>query len=295
VPELPDLTVYLDALERRVLDRRLLGLRLGSPFVLRSVDPGPAEIAGLKVVGLRRLGKRLVLELEGALFVVVHLMIAGRLKWAAPGTKLPGKVGLAALDFEEGSVILTEASPKKRASIHLVRGEAGLLPFQRGGIEPLRASLPEFAAALRREVHTLKRSLTDPDLFAGIGNAYSDEILHRAQLSPTQRSDRLDDEAVERLYRATQEVMKEWIARLREETGTGWPEKVTAFRPQMAVHGRFGLPCPVCGTKVQRIRYADNECNYCPRCQTEGRLLADRALSRLLGKDWPKRIEEMEG
>jgi len=222
-------------------------------------------------------------------------MIAGRLKWAARGAKLPGKVGLAALDFEEGSVILTEASPKKRASIHLVRGEAGLLPFQRGGIEPLRASLPDFAAALRREVHTLKRSLTDPDLFAGIGNAYSDEILHRAQLSPTQRSDRLDDEAVERLYRATQEVMKEWIARLREETGTGWPEKVTAFRPQMAVHGRFGLPCPVCGTKVQRIRYADNECNYCPRCQTEGRLLADRALSRLLGKDWPKRIEEMEG
>ena len=294
MPELPDLTVYLDALERRVVGRRLLGLRLASPFVLRSVDPGPAEIAGHKVVSLRRLGKRLVLELEGDLFVVVHVMIAGRLKWAGPGAKLPGKVGLAALDFEDGSVILTEASPKKRASIHLVRGEAGLLPFHRGGIEPLRASLPEFAAALLREVHTLKRSLTDPDLFAGIGNAYSDEILHRARLSPTQRSDRLDDEEVERLYRATQEVLTEWIARLREETGTGWPEKVTAFRPQMAVHGRFGLPCPVCGTKVQRIRYADNECNYCPRCQTEGRLLADRALSRLLGKDWPKRIEELE-
>ena len=293
MPELPDLTVYLDALERRVVGRRLLGLRLGSPFVLRSVDPPVSEISGRNVVGLRRLGKRLVLQLEGDLFVVVHLMIAGRLKWATPGAKLPGKVGLAALDFEGGSVILTEASPKKRASIHLVRGEAGLLPFQRGGIEPLGASLPEFAAALR-EVHTLKRSLTDPDLFAGIGNAYSDEILHRARLSPTQRSDRLDDEEVERLYRATQEVLTEWIARLREETGPGWPEKVTAFRPQMAVHGRFGLPCPVCGTKVQRIRYADNECNYCPRCQTEGRLLADRALSRLLGKDWPKKIEELE-
>jgi formamidopyrimidine-DNA glycosylase len=295
VPELPDLTVYLDALERRVVGRRLLGLRLGSPFVLRSVDPPVSEIAGRKVAGLRRLGKRLVLALEGDLFVVVHLMIAGRLKWAAAGAKLPGKIGLAALDFEDGSVLLTEASPKKRASIHLVRGEGGLLPFQRGGIEPLSAALPEFAAALRREVHTLKRSLTDPDLFAGIGNAYSDEILHRARLSPTQRTDHLDDEAVERLQRATQDVLTEWIARLREETGTGWPEKVTAFRPQMAVHGRFGLPCPVCGTKVQRIRYADNECNYCPRCQTEGRLLADRALSRLLGKDWPRRIEELEG
>ena len=295
MPELPDLTVYLDALERRVVGRRLLGLRLGSPFVLRSVDPPVSEIAGRKVVGLRRLGKRLVLALEGDLFVVVHLMIAGRLKWAAAGAKLPGKIGLAALDFEDGSVLLTEASPKKRASIHLVRGEGGLLAFRRGGIEPLSAALPEFAAALRREVHTLKRSLTDPDLFAGIGNAYSDEILHRARLSPTQRTDHLDDEAVEQLYRATQDVLTEWIARLREETGTGWPEKVTAFRPQMAVHGRFGLPCPVCGTKVQRIRYADNECNYCPRCQTEGRLLADRALSRLLGKDWPRRIEELEG
>jgi formamidopyrimidine-DNA glycosylase len=192
-------------------------------------------------------------------------------------------------------VLLTEASPKKRASIHLVRGAAALAPFERGGIEPLTATLPEFAAALRREVHTLKRSLTDPTLFAGIGNAYSDEILHRARLSPIQRTDHLDGDAVERLCRATQDVLTEWIARLREETGTGWPEKVTAFRPQMAVHGRFGLPCPVCGTKVQRIRYADNECNYCPRCQTEGRLLADRALSRLLGKDWPRRIEELEG
>ncbi len=295
MPELPDLTVYLDALERRVVGRRVLGLRLGSPFVLRSVDPAPAEIAGRKVVGLRRLGKRLVLELEGDLFVVVHLMIAGRLRWAAKGAKLPGKIGLAALDIEDGSVLLTEASPKKRASLHLVRGEAGLLAFVRSGIEPLSASLPEFTAALRREVHTLKRTLTDPDLFAGIGNAYSDEILHRAKLSPTQRTDHLDDEEIERLYGATQLVLTEWVARLREETGTRWPEKVTAFRPQMAVHGRFGLPCPVCGTKVQRIRYADNECNYCPRCQTEGRLLADRGLSRLLGKDWPKRIEELEG
>jgi len=295
VPELPDLTVYLDALERRVVGRRVLGLRLGSPFVLSSVDPAPADIAGKMVVGLRRLGKRLVLELEGDLFVVVHLMIAGRLKWGAAGAKLPGKIGLAALDFEDGSVLLTEASPKKRASIHLVRDQAGLLAFARSGIEPLSASLPEFAHALRREVHTLKRTLTDPDLFAGIGNAYSDEILHRARLSPTQRTDHLDDEEIARLYAATQQVLTEWIDRLREETGTGWPEKVTAFRPQMAVHGRFGLPCPVCGTKVQRIRYADNECNYCPRCQTEGRLLADRGLSRLLGKDWPKRIEELEG
>ena len=295
MPELPDLTVYLDALERCVVGQQLRAMRLGSPFVLRSVDPAPGEIEGRKVIGLQRLGKRLVLALEGDLFVVVHLMIAGRLKWAAAGAKLPGKIGLAALDFENGSVLLTEASPKKRASIHLVRGEAGLLPFRRSGIEPLSASLAEFGAALRREVHTLKRSLTDPDLFAGIGNAYSDEILHRARLSPTQRTDHLDEEEVERLYRATQEVLTEWIARLREETGTGWPEKVTAFRPRMAVHGRFGLPCPVCGTKVQRIRYADNECNYCPRCQTEGRLLADRGLSRLLGKDWPKRIEELEG
>jgi formamidopyrimidine-DNA glycosylase len=295
VPELPDLTVYLDALERRAVGHRMLALRLGSPFVLRSVDPAPADVAGRKVVGLRRLGKRLVLQLEGDLFVVIHLMIAGRLKWAAAGAKLPGKIGLAALDFEDGSVVLTEASPKKRASVHLVRGEAGLLPFRRGGIEPLSATLPEFAAALRREVHTLKRSLTDPDLFAGIGNAYSDEILHRAQLSPTQRTDHLDDEEVARLHGATQQVLTEWVTRLREETGTGWPEKVTAFRPQMAVHGRFGLPCPVCGTKVQRIRYADNECNYCPRCQTEGRMLADRGLSRLLGKDWPRRIEELEG
>ena len=294
MPELPDLTVYLDALERRVAGRRLLGLRLGSPFVLRSVDPPVSEIAGRTVVDLRRLGKRLLLALEGDLFVVVHLMIAGRLKWAAAGAKLPGKIGVAALDFEEGSVLLTEASPKKRASIHLVRGAAALAPFERGGVEPLTATLPEFAEALRREVHTLKRTLTDPDLFAGIGNAYSDEILHRAKLSPTQRTDHLDDEEIERLYGATQQVLTEWVARLREETGTGWPEKVTAFRPQMAVHGRFGLPCPVCGTKVQRIRYADNECNYCPRCQTEGRLLADRGLSRLLGKDWPKRIEELE-
>jgi len=294
VPELPDLTVYLDALERRAVGRRVLGLRLGSPFVLRSVDPAPAEIAGRKVVGLRRLGKRLVLELEGDLFVVVHLMIAGRLRWAAKGAKLPGKIGLAALDFEDGSVLLTEASPKKRASLHLVRGEAGLLAFVRSGIEPLSASLPEFAAALRREVHTLKRTLTDPDLFAGIGNAYSDEILHRAKFSPTQRTDHLDDEEIARLYGATQQVLTEWVARLREETGTGWPEKVTAFRPQMAVHGRFGLPCPVCGTKVQRIRYADNESNYCPRCQTGGKLLADRALSRLLKSDWPKTVDELE-
>jgi formamidopyrimidine-DNA glycosylase len=294
VPELPDLTVYLDALERRVQGRRLLALRFASPFVLRSVDPPASEIAGREVVGLRRIGKRLVLALTGDLFVVMHLMIAGRLRWGAAGAKMPGKIGLAALDFEEGSVLLTEASPKKRASIHLVRGEAALAPFERGGIEPLSATLAEFAATLRREVHTLKHSLTDPTLFAGIGNAYSDEILHRARLSPTQRTDHLDDEEVDRLFRSTREVLTEWIARLREETGEGWPEKVTAFRPQMAVHGRFGLPCPVCGTKVQRIRYADNECNYCPRCQTEGRLLADRALSRLLGKDWPRRIEELE-
>jgi formamidopyrimidine-DNA glycosylase len=292
VPELPDLTVYLDALERRVKGRALLGLRLASPFVLRSVDPRPGELAGRAVVGLRRLGKRLVLALEGDTFVVIHLMVAGRLRWGPPRAKVPGKLGLAALDFEDGTLLLTEASAKKRASIHLVRGEEALRAHDRGGIEPLEADLGAFASALGREVHTVKRALTDPALFAGIGNAYSDEILHRARLSPTQRTDRLDDEEVARLHEATREVLREWVALLRGQVGEGWPEKVTAFRPEMAVHGRFGLPCPACGAKVQRIRYADNECNYCPRCQTGGRLLADRAMSRLLGKDWPKRAED---
>jgi formamidopyrimidine-DNA glycosylase len=294
VPELPDVVVYLEALERRVLGRRLEGVRLASPFVLRSVDPPVSALAGRRVVSLRRMGKRLVLGLEGDLFIVIHLMIAGRLRWAAAGARAPGKIGLAAFDFEDGTLLLTEAGSKRRASLHLVAGEPALAAFERGGLEPLDAEEAEFVRRLRLENHTLKRALTDPRLFSGIGNAYSDEILHRARLSPLRLTSRLSEEDAARLYHATRSVLAEWTERLRLETGQGFPEKVTAFREGMAVHGRFRQPCPVCGSPIQRIRYAENETNYCPVCQTEGRLLADRGLSRLLREDWPRSLEELE-
>ena len=294
MPELPDITVYLEALERRILGQRIEKLRLASPFVLRTVTPPIRTIEGRQVIALRRVGKRIVLVLEGGLFLVIHLMISGRLQWKERGAKIPGRLGVAAFDFPAGTLLLTEASTKKRASIHLVEGEAALAELDRGGIEPLATDLDGFRAALLRENHTLKRALTDPRLFSGIGNAYSDEILHRARLSPVQLTQKLDEEEIARLHDATRAVLEEWIARLREQTGEGWPEKVTAFRPEMAVHGKYRKPCPVCGTNVQRIVHAENETNYCPRCQTGGRLLADRALSRLLKSDWPKTVEELE-
>jgi formamidopyrimidine-DNA glycosylase len=293
VPELPDVTIYVEALEARILGHTLEKVRLANPFVLRTVDPAPADLAGKPVTSVRRLGKRIVLGFEGELFLVIHLMIAGRFKWLPRGAKVPGKIGLAAFDFDNGTLVLTEAGSKRRASIHIVRGHAALHEHDRGGLEPLEISLTEFTAALKRERHTLKRTLTDPHTFSGIGNAYSDEILHRAQLSPVQMSTNLTDDEIERLYIAMQSVLVEWIERLRAGTGDGFPEKVTAFRPEMAVHGRYDQPCPVCGTPVQRIVYADNETNYCARCQTGGRLLADRALSRLLHGDWPKSIDEL--
>jgi formamidopyrimidine-DNA glycosylase len=294
MPELPDVTVYLEHLQRRVLDHRLLAIRLASPFVLRSVEPPLREAHGKKVLGLRRLGKRLVFALEDELFLVLHLMIAGRIHWKPAGAKIPGRIGLAAFDFDDGTLTLTEASGKKRAWLRLLRGEPALADLDPGGIEPLDASLETFTRELQRERHTLKRALSDPRLFSGIGNAYSDEILHRAQLSPTQLTLNLDAADVARLYRATQETLREWVARLRQDAGEDFPEKVTAFRPEMAVHGRYGQPCPRCGAKVQRIAYADNETNYCARCQTGGKLLADRSLSKLLKSDWPKTLEEME-
>jgi formamidopyrimidine-DNA glycosylase len=286
--------VYLEALERRILDQPLEAIRLISPFVLRSVDPPVADVVGRRVTGLRRMGKRLVWALEDERFVVIHLMIAGRLRWAARGGRAPGKIGLAAFDFPSGSVLLTEAGTKRRASLHLVRGQEGLAEFARGGLEPLEIGPAEFAERLLLENHTLKRALTDPRLFSGIGNAYSDEILHRARLSPLQLTARLSDDEIARLHQATVAVLTEWTDRLRQETGDGFPEKVTAFRSGMAVHGRYGEACPRCGGPVQRIRYADNETNYCPACQTGGRLLADRGLSRLLKQDWPRSLEELE-
>ncbi|HYL30694.1 MAG TPA: DNA-formamidopyrimidine glycosylase family protein [Gemmatimonadales bacterium] len=294
MPELPDVVVYVEALERRILGQPLERVRLASPFVLRSVDPPVREAEGRRVVAVRRLGKRIVLALEGGLFVVIHLMIAGRLRWRPPGAKTPGRIGLAAFDFPAGTLLLTEAGSKRRASLHLVRDEAALAGFDRGGLEPLETSLAGFRDRLVSESHTLKRALTDPRLFSGIGNAYSDEILHRARLSPVALTRRVDDDGIERLYDAARAVLVEWTDRLRREAGDGFPEKVTAFRDGMAVHGRFREPCPICGTPVQRIRYADNETNYCPACQTGGRLLADRGLSRLLKEDWPRSLEEME-
>jgi formamidopyrimidine-DNA glycosylase len=294
LPELPDVVVYLEALESRVLGRRLSGVRLLSPFVLRTVDPPITALRDRRVLTLGRMGKRIVLGFEDELFLVIHLMITGRLRWGPPGMKAPGRIGLAAFDFDAGTLVLTEAGSKRRASLHVVAGSAGLAGFERGGLEPLETSPAEFTARLRLESHTLKRALTDPRLFSGIGNAYSDEILHRARLSPLKLTGRLSDEEATRLYVAVQTVLQEWTQRLRAERGEGFPEKVTAFRDGMAVHGRYRQPCPTCGTPVQRIRYAENETNYCPSCQTEGRLLADRGLSRLLKEDWPRSLEELD-
>ncbi|MDP1828162.1 MAG: DNA-formamidopyrimidine glycosylase family protein [Archangium sp.] len=294
MPEYPDLELYLSALTPRVVGQPLERVRLGSPFVLRSVEPPLSGTFGRKIVGLRRLGKRLIFELEGELFIVVHLMIAGRLQWKAAGAKLPGRAGLAAFDFPNGTLLLTEVSTKKRASIHVASGEAALRNFDRGGLDPMKAHVDDFATRARLENHTLKRTLTDPRLFAGIGNAYSDEILHRAKLSPVKQTKTLTGEELGRLYDATRSVLAEWLERLRSEVGDDWPEKVTAFRPEMAVHGKHKQPCPVCGSPVQRIVHADNETNYCARCQTGGKLLADRSLSRLLKEDWPSTLEELE-
>jgi len=293
VPELPDITVYIEALEARILGQPLERTRIAKPFLLRSVDPPISAAQGKRVTGLRRMGKRIVVELEDDLFLVIHLMIAGRLRWVPAGAKVPGKIGLAAFDFPNGTLILTEAGSKRRASLWLVRGEQSLEQFKRGGLEVLESSLSDFTERLTQENHTLKRSLTDPRLFSGIGNAYSDEILHRAKLSPIKHTMRLTEGEIKRLFEATRETLIEWTDRLREESKGDFPAKVTAFRDEMAVHGKFGKPCPVCGTPVQRIRYADNETNYCPRCQTEGKLLADRALSRLLKQDWPRSIDEL--
>ena len=293
MPELPDITVYIEALESRIAGQTLERVRIAKPFLLRSVDPPISSANGKRVTGIRRMGKRIVLEMEDDLFLVIHLMIAGRLRWLPAGAKVPGKLGLAAFDFPNGTLILTEAGSKRRASLWLVRGEQALEQFERGGLEVLDASLEQFSERLTRENHTLKRSLTDPRLFSGIGNAYSDEILHRAKLSPVKHTRRLSEEEIARLFDATRTVLVEWTDRLRKESANDFPAKVTAFREEMAVHGKYGKPCPVCGTPVQRIRYADNETNYCPRCQTEGRLLADRALSRLLKQDWPKSIDEL--
>jgi len=294
MPELPDVQIYIDAFERHVVGQTLQRVRLISPFVLRTAVPPIASAEGRRVVGIRRIGKRLVLALEGELFLVFHLMIAGRLRWLSPGEKPPGRITLAVLEFREGILALTEAGTKRRASLHLVAGEAALAAFDAGGLEVLNADLAAFSRRLKSENHTLKRALTDPRLFSGIGNAYSDEILHRAKLSPVAMTSALSDAQVARLFEATRETLADWIARLRRETGGKFPEKVTAFRDGMAVHGKYGEPCPVCGAPVQRIVYAENETNYCARCQTGGKILADRALSRLLHKSWPKNIDELE-
>jgi formamidopyrimidine-DNA glycosylase len=294
MPELPDVAVYRERLEALAAGRTLERVRLASPFVLRSVTPPITDAHGKRLTAVRRLGKRLVLVLENDLFLVLHLMIAGRLRWRPAGAALPAKRGLAALDFEHGTVVFSEASPKKRASMHLVAGEVALAAHDRGGLEVLDAGFEAFAAALRREHHTLKRALTDPHILSGIGNAYSDEILHRARLSPFKQTGALADEELARLHRAAVDTLTMWIARLRAEVGEGFPDKVTAFREGMAVHGRYRQPCPDCGAPVQRIVYAANEANYCAVCQTGGRILADRALSRLLKADWPRTLEELE-
>ena len=294
MPELPDVVVYIERLRPRIEGQHLQRVRLSSPFLLRSVEPPISEVHGKQVLGLRRLGKRIVFLLTGELFLVLHLMIAGRLHWKPGGAKVPGKVGLAAFDFSTGTLLLTEAGTKKRASLHVVRGEQALQSHNPGGLEVLEADLAQFRAVLLKENHTLKRALTDPRLFSGIGNAYSDEILHVARLSPLALTGRLSEAQIAGLFQATRRSLVEWIDRLRSEVGAGFPEKVTAFRDGMAVHGRFGQPCPTCGTAVQRISYAENETNYCPRCQTDGKVLADRSLSRLLKDDWPRTVEELE-
>jgi formamidopyrimidine-DNA glycosylase len=294
MPELPDLAIYLEALERRTLGEPLLRVRLLSPFVLRSVEPPLDSVAGRRVEGLRRLGKRIVFALEGGRFVVLHLMIAGRLRWLRAGAAPPRRIGLAAMDFPAGTLGFTEASKKRRASLRVVEGEAALGALDPGGVEPLAAGDAELRASLARENRTLKRALTDPALVAGVGNAYSDEILWCARLSPFARTGDLDEQAWRRLLASVRSTLVEWIDRLRAETGDRFPEKVTAFREGMAVHGRYGAPCPRCGSPVQRVRYAENEANYCATCQTGGRLLADRVLSRLLHGDWPRTLEELE-
>jgi formamidopyrimidine-DNA glycosylase len=294
MPELPDILIYIECLERRVVGQQIAKARIYNPFLVRTFDPPISTLEGKTIQSLRRLGKRIVFTFDDQLFLILHLMIAGRLHWKLKGAKPPGKMGLACFDFPNGTLLLTEAGSKRRASVHVVRGEAALAEHQPGGLEVLDADLPSFRHALQRENHTLKRALTDPHLFSGIGNSYSDEILHRARMSPLLLTSRLSDEEVKRLFDATQVTLREWLARLRDETGDSFPKNVTAFREGMAVHGRYRQPCPDCGTEVQRIRYADNETNYCPRCQTGGKVLADRALSKLLKGDWPKSIEELE-
>jgi formamidopyrimidine-DNA glycosylase len=294
VPELPDIVVYIEALEPRIVNQPLQRIRVASPFLLRTATPPLEAVEGKLVRELHRLGKRIVIGLQGDLWVVLHLMIAGRLHWSKPGVKLTPKRALAALDFPQGSLMLTEAGSQRRASLHVFQGEDGLQQLDPGGLEVLTATPDAFAARLASANHTLKRALTDPRLFSGIGNAYSDEILHRAQLSPVALTLRLEASEVARLYQSSRTVLIEWTNRLRAGTHSGFPENVTAFREEMAVHGKYGKPCPRCGTKVQRIRYASNETNYCPACQTKGKLLADRALSRLMKQDWPRTPEELE-
>jgi formamidopyrimidine-DNA glycosylase len=294
MPEYPDVTVYVEALGRRVIGGTLDEVRLGSPFLLRTVTPRVDELEGRRVVGVERVGKRIAVGLEGERYLVIHLMVAGRLRWRERGAKVPGRIGLAAFDFSSGTLLLTEASTRKRAALHLLDGRAALEAMRPPGVEVMEADVAAFRAALTRESHTVKRALTDPRLVSGIGNAYSDEILHRARLSPVKLVGRIDGEEMERLHRACREVLAEWTERLRREAGEGFPENVTAFRPEMAVHGKHGQPCPTCGAPVQRIVHAENESNYCARCQTGGKLLADRALSRLLKGDWPRTLEELE-
>ena len=297
MPELPDITVYVEAIERRVRGQFVSGYAILSPFVLRTVEPPLEAFVGRAVTSVERLGKRIVIGVVGELFMVIHLMIAGRFRWFDAGArkKVPARIALAELEFATGTLVVTEAGSKRRASLHAVRGRPALQQFDRGGLEVLDATIEQFAERLMRENHTIKRSLTDPRLFSGIGNAYSDEILHRARLSPLRLTSRLTEEEMERVFHATRATLVTWTERMRTQAGGAFPEKVTAFRAGMAVHGRYREPCPVCATPVQRIRYRDNETNYCPRCQTEGRLLADRGLSRLLKQDWPRTIEELEG
>lgn len=293
MPEYPDITLYCEALVKRIRGEWIEQIRIVNPFLLRSVDPRPEDVQGRVVVGVRSVGKRIAIETEGSFYMVLHLMIAGRLHWKSRGAAIP-KIGHAAFDFSSGTLLLTEPGTRKRASLHVLQGSDALASIDPGGMDVFEGRWEEFAGRLRRERHTIKRSLTDPRLFSGIGNAYSDEILHRAGLSPLQRTQNLTDEEIETLFQSCREVLREWTERLRKETGDRFPEKVTAFRPEMAVHGKYKKPCPVCGTMVQRVVYAKNECNYCPRCQTGGKLLADRAFSRLLNDDWPKTIEEWE-
>jgi formamidopyrimidine-DNA glycosylase len=293
MPELPDVTVYVELIAAKAAGRKIERARIASPFVVRSVDPPIRDVEGKTVQDVRRIGKRIAIGLEDDLWIVIHLMIAGRFKWLKPGAKIPGRLGLAAFDFENGTLLFTEAGTQRRASITIVRGNDALNEIDRGGVEPLEVDEETFARQLTRENHTLKRSFTDPTLFSGIGNAYSDEIFHRARISPIKLTSRLEPEEITRLYNAAREVLVEWTDRLRKEAGGEFPAKVTAFHDEMAVHGKYGKPCPVCGSPVQRIRYASNETNYCARCQTGGKLLADRALSRLLRQDWPRSIDEL--